>query len=84
MKKSKQLSKKSKTSTIPRGATHIKLITPDGKTALSEAKDISVFCYPFRCTGKLIFLKKVRGGFEELESLEFEGVWPPAEPQLIT
>ena len=54
--------------------------------AQAEAKDISVFCYPFRCEGKLIFLKKVRGGFEELGSLEFEGVWPPTqpEPQVVT
>jgi hypothetical protein len=76
--------RKQKTNPIPRGATHIRLITPEGKTGLAEAKDISVFCYPFKCTGKLIFLKKVKGGFKELDSLEFDGVWPPEEPQLIT
>ena len=73
---------------IPRGSTHVKLICPDSKEAVSEVKDIGwVFSYPYRCPGKLIFLKKIRGGFDELGSVDFDGVWPPKEedePRLIT
>ena len=74
-----------KTSRIPRGATHIKLVTPEGKVAETDVKNIGwAFSYPFRCPGKLTFLKKTRNGFDELESIEFDGVWPPSEPQVIT
>jgi len=73
---------------IPRGATHIKLISEGKKEALSEVKNINwVFSYPFRCPGILIFLKKVKGGYDELGSIDFDGVWPPKEedsPRLIT
>jgi len=74
-----------RTSRIPRGATHIKLVTPEGTTAESDVKNIDwVFSYPYKCPGKLTFLKKTRNGFDELESIEFDGVWPPPEPQVIT
>jgi|TARA_Y100001937_G_scaffold96127_1_gene130619 hypothetical protein len=75
-----------RTSPIPRGATHIKLVTPEGKTNQADVKDIDwVFSYPFRVPGKLIFLKKEKNGFKELDSIEFDGVWPPRQkPQVIT
>jgi len=76
-----------KVNPIPRGSTHVKLICPDSKEAVSEVKDIGwVFSYPYQCTGKLIFLKKIRGGFDELGSIDFDGVWPPKEdiPRVIT
>jgi hypothetical protein len=76
-----------RTNPIPRGSTHIKLITPDGKVAKADVKNIDwVFSYPYRCLGKLVFLKKTKEGYEELESIEFDGVWPPVEeePQIIT
>ena len=73
---------------IPRGATHVKLICADRKEAVSEVKNIDwVFSYPYRCPGTLVFLKKVRGGFDELGSIDFDGTWPPKEedsPRLIT
>ena len=75
-----------RTSPIPRGATHIKLVTPEVKTKQADVKDIDwVFSYPFRVPGKLIFLKKEKNGFKELDSIEFDGVWPPRQkPQVIT
>jgi len=77
-----------KVNPIPRGATHVKLISPDGKIAESDVKNIGwVFSYPFRCPGKLIFLKKTRGGFDELGSIDFDGEWPPKQeetPRVIT
>jgi len=74
-----------RTSPIPRGATHIKLVTPEGTVAESDVKNIDwVFSYPYKCPGKLTFLKKTRKGFDELESIEFDGVWPPPEPQVVT
>jgi len=79
------MSLKRQPSPIPRGATHIKLVTEEGKIAESEVKDIDwVFSYPFRCTGKLLFLKKERTGFKELGSIDFTGVWPPETPSVIT
>ena len=76
---------KKQTTRIPRGSTHIKLITPEGNTGQADVKDIDwVFSYPFRVSGKLIFLKKEKSGFKELGSIDFDGVWPPKEPQLIT
>jgi len=77
---------KKQTSPIPRGSTHIKLVTPEGTSAQSDVKNIDwVFSYPYRVPGKLIFLKKERNGFKELDSIEFDGVWPPQqEPQVIT
>jgi hypothetical protein len=74
-------------SPIPRGATHVKLVTPEGTSAESEVKNIDwVFSYPFRCPGKLIFLKKTRKGFDELGVIEFDGVWPPKvdTPSFVT
>ena len=48
-------------SPIPRGATHIRLVTEEGKISESDVKNIDwVFSYPFRVTGKLVFLKKER------------------------
>ncbi len=75
-----------KTSPIPRGATHIRIVTPEGKTAESDVKNIDwVFSYPYKCPGKLIFLKKERSSFKELGSIDFDGEWPPQKgPQVIT
>ena len=48
-------------SPIPRGATHIRLVTEEGKISESDVKNIDwVFSYPFRVPGKLVFLKKAR------------------------
>ena len=71
---------------IPRGATHIRLVTDEGKMSESDVKNIDwVFSYPFRCPGKLVFLKKVRNGFKELATIDFDGIWPPKDkPQVIT
>lgn len=70
---------------IPRGSTHIRLETAEGTKAESDVKNIDwVFSYPFRCPGKLTFLKKVKNGYKELDSIDFDGVWPPQEPQVIT
>ena len=84
-----QLHKVKKINPIPRGATHVKLTCSDSKEAVSEVKDIGwVFSYPYQCPGTLTFLKKIRGGFKELDSIDFDGVWPPKEeddtPRLVT
>jgi len=79
------MSSKKQPNPIPRGATHIRLITPEGKTDVDEVKHIDwIYSYPFRCPGKLVFLKKDRNGFKELDSIDFDGVWPPSQPQVIT
>ena len=74
---------KQKLSPIPRGATHVKLITSDHKKAFDEVKNID--CY-HGSPGKLTFFKKTREELVELDSIEFDGVWPPPEkePQVIT
>jgi len=77
---------KQKLSPIPRGATHVKLITPDSKKAFDEVKNID--CY-HGSPGKLTFFKKTRDKLVELASIEFDGIWPPKEeepnePRVIT
>ena len=75
---------KQKLNPIPRGATHVKLITLDRKKAFDEVKNID--CYQ-GCPGKLTFFKKTREKLVELGSIEFDGVWPPKEeetPRVIT
>lgn len=72
-------------SPIPRGATHIRIVTEEGKVSQEDVKNIDwVFSYPFRVAGELVFLKKERGGFKELGSIKFDGTWPPKSPSLIT
>jgi hypothetical protein len=78
--------KKQKLNPIPRGATHVKLITSDRKKAFDEVKNIDCFQ---GCPGKLTFFKKTREKLVELASIEFDGVWPPKEqdpdiPRVIT
>jgi hypothetical protein len=77
---------KQKLNPIPRGATHVKLITSDRKKAFDEVKNID--CYQ-GSPGKLTFFKKTREKLVELNSIEFNGVWPPMEedsdtPRVIT
>jgi hypothetical protein len=77
---------KQKLNPIPRGATHVKLITSDRKKAFDEVKNID--CYQ-GSPGKLTFFKKTREKLVELDSIEFDGVWPPREedsdmPRVIT
>ena len=77
---------KQKLNPTPRGATHVKLITSDRKKAFDEVKNID--CYQ-GSPGKLTFFKKTRDKLVELDSIEFDGVWPPREedsdmPRVIT
>jgi len=74
---------KQKLNPIPRGATHVKLITADRKKAFDEVKNID--CY-HGSPGKLTFFKKTREELVELNSIDFNGVWPPPqkEPRVIT
>ena len=77
---------KQKLNPIPRGATHVKLITSDRKKAFDEVKNID--CYQ-GSPGKLTFFKKTREKLVELNSIEFDGGWPPMEedsdtPRVIT
>ena len=58
---------KRKLNPIPRGATHVKLVTLDRKKAFDEVKNID--CYQ-GCPGKLTFFKKTREELIELGSIE--------------
>jgi len=58
----------------PKGTTHAKLVTEEGKKALVPIKDFGVL--QGTC-GDVTFLKQNRKGkYEEMGKMYFDGVWP--------
>ena len=65
----------------PKGTTHARILTDEGKKALTEIKDFEVF---EGVPGNVTFLKELRGGkFTELGDMYFDGVWPIREEELV-
>ena len=58
----------------PKGTTHARIVTDQGKKAQCEIKDFEVF---EGVEGNVTFLKEQRNGkYAELGDMYFDGVWP--------
>ena len=58
----------------PKGTTHAKIVTDQGKKAKCPIKDFEVF---EGVSGNVTFLKEQRNGkYTELGEMYFDGVWP--------
>lgn len=67
--------------TRPKGTTHARIVTGNGKKAQCEIKDFEVF---EGVEGNVTFLKEERGGkYKELGTMYFDGVWPIREEELV-
>jgi|TARA_R100000781_G_scaffold108807_1_gene73513 hypothetical protein len=63
----------------PKGSTHARMVTDEGKKAFTTIRDFDVFQ---GVSGKVTFLKEKRGGkYEELGKMYFDGVWPIREKE---
>jgi len=58
----------------PKGTTHARIVTDQGKKAKCPIKDFEVF---EGVEGEVTFLKEDRKGkYKELGKMQFDGVWP--------
>jgi len=58
----------------PKGTTHARIVTDQGKKAKCPIKDFEVF---EGVEGEVTFLKEERKGkYKELGKMHFDGVWP--------
>jgi hypothetical protein len=60
----------------PKGTTHAKIVTKEGKKAFTPIKQFDVFQ---GVSGKITFLKETRKGYTELGQMDFDGIWPIKE-----
>mgnify|MGYP003154121453 FL=1 len=59
-----------------RGTTHAKIKCEQGKRGFVEIKDFDCFQ---GVSGVVTFLKEARKGYEELGTMNFDGIWPIKE-----
>jgi|TARA_R100000908_G_C3643693_1_gene78712 hypothetical protein len=65
----------------PKGTTHARIVTEQGKKGFTAIKDFEVF---EGVEGNVTFLKEERGGkYKELGQMYFDGVWPIREEELV-
>jgi len=60
----------------PKGTTHAKINCDHGKKGLVAIKDFDCFA---GVSGLVTFLKETRKGYEELGTMNFDGIWPIKE-----
>lgn len=60
----------------PRGTTHARIKCEQGKKGFVEIKDFDCFQ---GVSGVVTFLKETRKGYEELGTMNFDGIWPIKE-----
>ena len=57
----------------PKGTTHAQITVEHGKKGFVAIKDFDCFQ---GVSGLVTFLRETRKGYEELGTMDFDGVWP--------
>ena len=66
----------------PKGTTHARIITDEGKKGFTPIREFEVFQ---GVEGNVTFLKEEKGGksYKELGKMYFDGIWPIREEELV-
>jgi hypothetical protein len=62
----------------PKGTTHAQIKCGRGKKGFVEIKDFDCFQ---GVSGLVTFFKETRKGYEELGTMDFDGIWPIPEEE---